>query len=86
MNENNKSKDDTGMGKITKWVPLAALAFASAAAWGSQQTTTAAHERRIANNEKLLQVLMEGQSRIEERTQISLVLIREIRNRLDRKQ
>ena len=52
MTEQRKNKDDTVIGKIPKWLPLAALALASAAAWGSQQTTTEAHERRIANNEK----------------------------------
>ena len=95
MTGDRKNKDDTVMGKIPKWVPLGALALASAVAWGSQQTTTAAHERRILQNETVLSKLTEMQSRIDERTQntaeavkenkaLILQILREVTNGLER--
>ncbi len=91
MTDDHKSKNDTAMGKALKWLPLAALALVSAMAWGSQQATTTDHERRITGNEKLLQELIKGQARIEERSKrtsedvkdnknLLLELLREFRN------
>lgn len=92
MTEPRKSKNDIAGGKVLKWLPLATLALASAMVWGSQQATTTDHERRITGNEKVLQDLMTGQARIEERTQrtsedvkenktLLLQMLRELRNR-----
>lgn len=91
MTGDRKNKDDTTMGKTLRWLPLATLALVSAMAWGSQQATTTDHERRITGNEKLLQELMKGQARIEERSKrtsedvrdnkdLLLELLREFRN------
>jgi len=67
---------------ILRWLPLAMIVIAGAAAWGQQKTVTVAHEKRIEQNEKTVRVLEKGQATILERTRQMQEINRENRDTL----
>lgn len=57
---------------LLKWLPIIALAGASAVAWGANLNKISEHDRRLLINEKTLKELTEGRARIDERTKAIL--------------